>query len=255
MDTDPSVVEIQEESEPLRWVWVVGGVVLGVLLISVFLWLVDPGFAKPGVDGLVVSLSVMLVGILVGYKSEGETIREAAVAGLVLLLLTGAVAAGLLGMRVPVIVWLVSPFYAATIALVGGYVGEMLQGTLEEAHIDKAVDWPWVFVAVVIGFALSTYAIFLTRALMPPSPAQDLMVFAASFFVTGLIVGYFSPGMTMVEPAIAAGGMIVLHAGFIVLWFEAAPPLEALLTAFVVGTLLALFGGWLGETLQRVRQG
>jgi hypothetical protein len=132
----------------------------------------------------------------------------------------------------------------------------MLQGTLEEAHIDRPLDWPWVFVSIVIGFTLGTYALFLVGAVSPGSPGQDLTIMAAAFLVTGVVVGFFSPGRTMIEPAIAAAGLMVAHGGFMLVYFEAPPALSALLTMFAVGILLALGGGWLGEAMQgRLRRG
>lgn len=255
MEIEREVTAAPSGSQPMRWPWVIVGVVLGAVLISVFLRFVDRYLDRPAVDGLIISLCILLVGILVGVTSKGETIREAAVAGLMVAVLTAASVAFILRIPVPTLAWLVGPFGALFIALLGGYVGEMLQGTLEEAHVDKRIDWPWVFVSVVVGFTLSSYAVFLTRALVTPFPNQDLYVFAAAFLVTGLIVGFFSPGVTMVEPAIAAAGMILVHTGFVVLYLETAPAMEALLVAFAAGTLLALLGGWLGETLQGLRRG
>ena len=236
---------------PMRWIWVGVGVIFGAIVIAVFINVVDRYLDRPAVDGLVGSLTVLLVGILVGAASRGETLREAAVAGLMLAVLTIAIVAFQMRIAVPTIVWLAGPFWALILALAGGYVGEMLQGTLDEAHVDRPIDWPWVFVSIAIGFTLSTYAVFVTRALLPPSPSQDLFVFTAAFFATGLIVGFFSPGMTMIEPAIAAAGLVIAHSGFVLVYFDPPPEIGSLLLVFAAGTLLALAGGWLGETLQK----
>jgi len=243
-----------DDRDRLHWAWVGAGVILGAVLVSLFIYLVDPGLERPAVSALMASLAFILTGILVGYRSRGETIREAAVVGLILMLLISVVGTVVFGIRAPALVWLLSPFYAAMMALVGGYAGEMLQGTMAEAHEDKAIDWPWVFVSVVIGFSLSTYLVLIGRATIDLTPSQSLVVFALSFMLTGWFVGYFSPGVTMIEPAIAAGGLVALHAGFIVLWFEVGPPLQTLLVAFTGGVLAALAGGWLGERMQRTRQ-
>ena len=152
MSPDQDIAAADTSPQPLRWAWVAGGVLLGSILVSLFVYMVDPQLERPAVTGLVVTLSLILVGILVGYRSSGETIRETAIAGLIILILTAIVAAVVLNIRVPVVVWLMSPFYAAILTMAGGWVGEMLQGTLEEAHEDKAIDWPWVFVSIIIGF-------------------------------------------------------------------------------------------------------
>jgi hypothetical protein len=241
------------DSDPLQWSWVAVGVLLGAALIALFIFIVDPGFERGPVTLLALTLSLLLVGILIGYRSPGETIRETAVAGLILFVLTALAAVVFRGATIPVLVWLTSPFYAALLTMAGGWVGEMLQGTLEEAHEDKAVDWPWVFVSVIIGFTLSAYAVLLARELLALTPMQNLFVFAASFLVTGWIVGHFSPGVTMIEPGIAAAGMVILDAGFVILWFDAVPRLQSTLIGFGGGILLALIGGWLGEKTQKMR--
>ena len=237
-------------SRPMRWTWVVVGVVFGAIVIAVFINVVDRYLDRPAVDGFVGCLTVLLVGIFVGAGSRGETLREAAVAGLMLAVLTIAIVAFQMRISVPTLVWLTGPFCALVLALLGGYVGEMLQGTLDEAHVDRPIDWPWVFVSVVVGFTLSTYALFLTRALLPTSSTQDLVVLVGAFLVTGVIVGYFSPGKTMIEPSIAAAGLIMAHVGFLLVFIDTPPGLGWLLLVFALGTVLALFGGWLGETLQ-----
>lgn len=236
---------------PLRWTWVAIGAGLGSTLVGLFLYLVDPGLERLDRAGFIVALTVLLMGILVGYRSRGETVREAGLAGLGVLLVTAAVAVGVLKLRAPIFVWLSSPFYMMLLALLGGWVGEMLQGTVEEAHDDDAIDWLWVFVSVVIGFAVSSYAIFIGQSLVGWTPAESVVVFAASFALTGWLVGYFSPGVTMIEPGIAAAFMIVLDAGFVILWFEGGPPTSLFVVGFGGGAVMALLGGWAGEVCQR----
>lgn len=238
----------------LRWIWVVGGVLLGSALVSAFIRLVDPGLERPGAAAAVAVLSVVLVGILVGYRSRGETIRETAVAGLLLVILTGVVASLFLGVALRFEVWAFALFFVPLVAMVGGWVGEILQGTLEEAYEDRVLDWPWVFVSVVIGVTLSAYAVFLGQALLGLSTLQSLGVFAASFGVTGWIVGYASPGFTMVEPAVAALLMMLADGVFVILFFGELPVGRVFLVGFGGGFLLALLGGWLGEMTQRARR-
>ena len=255
MNSDPAAGEDAPIPEPIRWTWVGAGVVLGSALIGVFVYLVDPQLQKPAATALLVTLTLTLTGILVGYRSPGETIRETAIVGVILAILTAVVLTAFLGIRIPVVAWLLSPFYAATMAMAGGWVGELLQGTLDEAYDDKAVDWPWVFVSVIIGFTLSAYLIFLGKALFDMGAVATLAVFAASFLLTGWIVGFFSLGVTIVEPAIAAGLMVVLDSAFVVLWLERMPSLQGILVAMFASVLLALLGGWLGEKTQPAREG
>lgn len=247
------VTVTHDAADSFRWWWAAGGVLIGAGLIAGFLYLVDAGLEEPVTDMFVIGLSVVLLGILVGYRSAGETIRETAVSGVVLMILTASLA-GMFGMRIPVFAWLIGPFLAALLAMMGGFVGEMLQGTLEEAHEDRAVDWPWVFVSVVIGITLSSYTVLIGRALVELTVVQSLAAFVASFLVMGWIVGYFSPGKTMVEPAIAAALMLVLDSSFVIMWFDGAPDLSVVFLGFGGAIVFALVGGWLGERTQTAMQ-
>jgi len=255
MPSDESAGVETRASGSFRWFWVGAGVLLGSVLIGSFVYIVDPGLQRPLSAGLMVTLSMVLIGMMVGFHSQGETIREAAIVGVILFILTAAVTT--LGFRVgiPVLVWLLAPFYSAAVAAAGGWVGEILQGTLKEAHVDRFVDWPWILVSVVIGFTLCAYVLAVVNALIDLTTVQTLAIFAASFFVTGYIVGLFSPGMTVVEPAIAAAGMIALNSAFVTYWFENPPRISMLVIGFGGSVLLALLGGFLGEIMQRRKSG
>lgn len=242
----------QSEPEPLQWKWIGIGILLGGALMGLFLFLVDPRLERMTVAGYVLALSLILSGVLVGRLSPGETIRETAIVGSVLVVGGGMTASLFLDVGVPVLAWMIAPLYAAPMAMLGGWVGEMLQGTLKEAEEDEAVDWPWVVVSVVVGLALSTFSVLVGAARLGMEPTQTIWLFAFSFLVTGVMVGFFSPGRTAVEPAIAAGLMTVVNAGFVVMWFGDLPMGKILLVGFVGGVILAMIGGWVGESLQDV---
>jgi hypothetical protein len=136
--------------------------------------------------------------------------------------------------------------------MLGGWAGELLQGTLEEAYEDRVVDLPWIFVSIVLGFTISAYAVLIGREVFDVSLEQSLWLFAGSFLVTGWVVGFFSPGNTMVEPAIAGALLMVFDAGFVILWFDGLPGSQVFLIGFGAGIVLALVGGVLGELTQRI---
>lgn len=242
---------MEHTSAALRWWWIASGVLLGAVLISLFLFALDPRLEQPAIAGLIVGLSIILTGILVGFGSRGETIREAGLAGLLLVVVCGILTKALLDTAIPVFAWLMAPFFVPALAMLGGWAGELLQGTLEEAYDDRAVDWPWVMVSIVIGFTLSSFAVLLGQRLLGLTTDQSLYAFAGSFLLTGWLVGFFSPGMTMVEPAIAGGLMLVVDCGFVILAFDRLPGARVTLMGFLGGMALALLGGWLGEVTQR----
>ena len=257
MRDDPVVQDVaaQHGTDRLRWGWIAIGVLLGGGMIGSVLLVVDPRLVRPAVAGFHVTLAILLVGMLVGYGSSGETILEAGVTGVILVLGTGICATVGLAVSVPGFVWLLSLFLVPAVAMLGGWAGELLQGTLEEAYDDRAVDWPWVIASIIVGFTLSSYAVLLGQSLFGLTNRESLAVFAGSFLLTGWIIGFFSPGMTMIEPAIAGALMMVVDTGFVIMVFGDLPGAQVVAFGFFGAILFALLGGWLGEFTQKWTRG
>ena len=68
-------------SGPVRWSWILASVVLTAVLLVVFIRIGDPALQRPAVLALVATATVMLVGIVIGRISAGETIVEAGIGG------------------------------------------------------------------------------------------------------------------------------------------------------------------------------
>ncbi len=149
------------------------------------------------------------------------------------------------------IVWAAGPFYGAALAMAAAWAGEMLQGTVEDAHDDRGLDWPWVFVCVICGFVVESYAVFVGGAFVPVTASGLLTLFLVTIFLTGCFVGLLSPGFTAVEPAVASVAMVVLSAALADLWLSDPLSAAALLAAAFGGILAGVAGGFLGETMQR----
>jgi hypothetical protein len=215
-----------------------------------FIQLVDPGLERPAVSGLVATATLMLTGIVIGRISSGETVAEAGVAGVVIFVLIALFLRAFRGFDVPGLAWFAGPFYAATFSMSAAWVGEMIQGTVEDAQEDQRVDWPWVFVSVICGFLLETYVLFLGEALFALTAVHLLPILLVSIFVTGWMVGFFSPGFTAIEPAIASIMMVILSVGVAEIWLLDPLPLPSVIAGTVGGLILGLAGGWLGEFTQ-----
>jgi hypothetical protein len=143
-------------------------------------------------------------------------------------------------------------------SLSGAWAGEKLQG--DDAAVtdhDKAEDvihWKWVLSGVVIGFALNALFVFLTAPIFQLNMSVALVAFLVSFLITGFIVGYKSPGVTLKEPAIA--GIFTVIIDWVFLEFGINLPISAdnLISGLALGFLFSLFGAWLGEKYQVSRQ-
>lgn len=235
----------------LQWKWVWVGVVVGALLTTVCVGLVFPVFHNPFIPALIGSLCSVITGIIVGYKSPGVTIREAAIAGLILMILSLLVLYVGFGVKLSFGFGLFTLALGFFLALLGSWVGEQLQGTLSKSESQTAmVQWPWIAVGVVIGFLLNNFAVFLLFALFRYGVPQILTSLGLSFLVTGIIIGYKSPGVTIKEAAFAGIALVIVNFLFIYLGFQTLLPIGHLVIGLIGGFLLSLLGGWIGEKLQ-----
>jgi len=81
------------------------------------------------------------------------------------------------------------------------------------------------------------------------------IVAIVSYFIGGILIGIFSPGETVKEPALATFMAILPNAMTTIIWHieynypMAGVPL-GLLTTFAIGILMAVAGAWIGEKIQ-----
>lgn len=239
---------------PVRWRWVLIGAALGAALVTSFVWLTAVGPPRREVVLLVGALTLVLNGAVVAGLSPGNTIREAALAGGVLALLAGASVTLVPGFDLEPR-WAVSGLVLAPVlAGLGGWVGEVMQGTLTSRAPRGRVQWAWVGAGTVLGVLLSYYALFVGHAVFPVGFGPVLAAFVASFGVMGFFVGYFSPGYTLLEPALAGIAVIAVDGVLAAVGFDAPFPLGTLLAAAAVGFVMGMAGGWLGESVRGTRR-
>lgn len=240
-------------SDTFRWVWVALSVLAGAMLVVLFLAVVDPGLDQPKISAAIVAATLILMGMLVGYRSPGFTVWEPGVGGFVLIAIS---ALALLGSGTPTpsaLVILGALAVGPVLAVAGAWAGEMLQGTYEDDLV--GVQWLWVVVGVVVGFMTGVYSLYLASALFDAGFLGLLGSFGASFMVTGFIVGFFSPGTTIVEPAIATVALIVMDSALALVQFHALFPLGAVMLALLLGVVLSVTGAWIGEAAQDIKTG
>src|SRR3972149_1487644 len=114
----------------------------------------------------------------------------------------------------------------------------------------NTLQWKWVIVGVVVGVAIAGASFFIVVPTFHSIPIQAL-VLLAGFVVTGTIVGYASPGVTIKEASVA-GGLVALL--MIILLYASGQALgqdmlrNLLLLALGFG--LSWIGAWVGEKLQ-----
>jgi hypothetical protein len=239
-----------------HWKWVAVGVIVGLVIAGTSYFIVVPTFHSEPIQTLVLMMGFVITGAIVGYFSPGVTIREASVAGGIVALIMLAMVA-ILGSRISLdfVRSVLALILGVSLSWVGAWMGEELQGSRghpeeETKRMFTDLQWRWVWIGIVLGFAINVLAVFLIPPLFNINLDIALAVFLLGFMVTGFVVGYKSPGITLKEPAIAAAIAVVLEWVFVQFIMRLDVSMGVLAFGLVLGFFLSLFGAWLGERYQ-----
>ena len=241
----------KESINRIDWFWVASGSVVGLLLIGLLVFMSSVKFHNPAIPYLIGGLAYVITGMILGHYSPGHTVKEAALAGLIIPII------GILMIEFDLvkthIVDLSVVNYIALIAggilltQLGGWIGEELEGY---DHPTKFIQWHWIIVASVLGFMLNCFILFFV-ALFVYKVIPITIFLALSVVISGIVAGYKSPGHTEMECGIA--GAITIFADYLFLYFglDIEIPVWILLAALIGGGIFGLFGGWIGERIQQ----
>lgn len=239
------------------WKWLITGIVAGTALCLSLHLMISQTFHIPIIPTVMSLLGFVVMGIIVGYKSEGFTIKEPAIGGFITLLLVGNILAFGFNYNFTTVEIFFAPIVGLILGLIGGWVGEQIQVTPEEfikelaAEKKGGLQWGWILAGTVIAFIFNAFFVVGGFALLKFGIWGIILAFSASFLFAGLLVGYFSPGVTIIEAGVAGALSVVLNAIFLysfslLMMDESVYVVEGLAAGFV----LSLIGGWIGEKLQ-----
>jgi multisubunit Na+/H+ antiporter MnhB subunit len=244
----------------MEWKWVLAGVFAGLIIVGASYYIVAPVFHSPAIQTLVMMVGFSMTGVIVGYFSPGVTIREAGIAGaivMVLIMLLMAIAGDPENFVADKLVDFLLLLLGIGFSLAGAWAGEKLQGgdtsATDEDKAEDVIHWKWVLTGVVVGFALSALFVFLTFPIHK-SMIATLVAFLFSFLIAGFIVGYKSPGVTLKEPAIAGIFTVIVDWVFLEFGISLSITADNLISGLALGFLFSLLGAWLGEKYQESRQ-
>lgn len=246
-----------QKSTGLQWNWIGIGTVIGVVLTTFLFQIMSDTFNSFYIPLFIGLLSFVIMGIIIGYKSPGYTLKEPAIAGVFAVIITIAVLHYVFDYSPPEGQMIAAPFIAFLLALLGGWVGEELQGSQERAAENKTIgglEWAWVITGTVIGFILNNIFVYGLFALLRFGVAGILISLGASFIVAGIIVGYKSPGVTIKEAALAGVFGVIINFAFIYYGFGAMLDMQYILVGLGSGFILSFVGGWIGEEMQKRKE-
>ncbi len=256
---DKSIDPNQPEGA-IDWFWVFWGTVIGLVIIGAFTFITSTKYNPEAVKAiplLIGGLAFAVTGMILGHYSPGHTVKEAAIAGLIIPIVGFILSSMHIGPRFidEMLIWQKALLAISGMLMcqLGGWVGEEIEGY---DHPTKYIQWHWIVVAAVIGFILNSFVIFFV-GLWSLSIVPVFM--GLSVFAAGIIAGYKSPGHTEKECSIAGAVTILLNYLFITFALdisagdfkvESGTMLIIVLVSILAGGALGLGGGYLGERMQ-----
>ena len=223
-------------------------IVVGTMLVSVIVPLTATLFSGPFIPTLIGSIGFVVTGIIIGYFSPGITIKEPAIAGAILVVIALLVLYVGFNFALTWFESLSAIGFGYLLSLLGAWIGEALQG--HGATRTYGLQWKWIAVGVAVGFVLNNFFVFLVAPLFNINLMAVIVSFLVSFVITGFVVGYKSPGVTIKEASIAGLLTVVLDWLIVEVGFDLAVPVTYLFITLIAGYLLTMIGAWLGEKLQ-----
>lgn len=245
----------REAAGKLGWKWIILGTLIGSVLATFSYDLLARAITGRLVAASIVGIcSFVVAGMIIAYTSPGSTVKESAIGGMLAGLLS-AFFLPRLGHDLTLVYAVSIPVAGLLLGLLGGWVGEEFQGTIKDTS--TGVQWGWVAAGIVTAFVFNNFLGFGAVAFSGLNMKLVLVAFSASFFLSGIIIGYKSPGSTILETALAGCGAGLLN--FIVLYGLAGirspfKPFTTLMVKIGFGLFFCLAGGWVGEKLQESRK-
>jgi DNA-directed RNA polymerase subunit RPC12/RpoP len=120
-------------------------------------------------------------------------------------------------------------------------------------------EWRWVFISFVVFLVMAALVLALLPVILPfydPQGFPGVMITSALWFLGAVAINYISPGKTFLEPPV--GGLLAAIPTMLFL-SSVADVYKLSMGAYVLGVLMAammaLMGGYLGESLGGGRTG
>jgi len=239
----------------LQWKWVILSLIAGLIIVGASYFIVAHLFQSGQVQAVVMLVGFIITGAIIGHYSPGITIKEATVGGtLVMIIMLLLLYITKQEIHFSAAINMLLLVLGIGFSWVGGWAGEKLQGDEGAAAESKNQKflWKWVIVGVIVCFALNILFVFLISRFFPVHMYRSAFIgFVISFVITGFIIGYKSPGITLKEPAVAGLIAVILDWVYIRYIVSLRVPGLYLTVGLILGFLLTFFGAWLGEKYQQ----
>jgi uncharacterized MnhB-related membrane protein len=230
---------------------------IGLILVVGFAYTTGNQFATALFPTMALLSGFIITGFVIGYLSKGITIIEPGIGAIVISIISFFVLPvlqlkGFQGMWNSD--WIIVYMNAIILTHLGAWLGEKFQhGNLPDDSVENMnFEWGWIFAGTIMGVTSSMLVINVLVFILGYNPDSYIIPYFISLLITGLVVGWKSPGITIKEAGI--GGFLTITIVFnivrLTLNTESEIGLGVIIAGFVIGSIVSLIGGYLGEKIQ-----
>ena len=114
----------------------------------------------------------------------------------------------------------------------------------------QQMQWKWVIIGALVGLVIVGASYYIVEQTFHNIQIQ-ILVMLVGCAVTGVVVGYFSPGVTIKEAAVGGTIVVLAMCGFLyAVDADVAKNVGINVLLVVLGIPVSWIGGWAGENLQ-----
>lgn len=237
-------------------------VVVGSTIVVLFTWW-SGGMGTPVFPFMGMLAGFIISGLLVGFISKDETIAEPGFASIAVGIISYVLLTSmelncfkqLKGDTLTVNLLLVM-MNGVILTFAGAWTGEKLQGTYnnqKEDQPDDSIEWGWILAGTIVGTAISLVAANVILKIAGLVYTPFLLALVLGLVITGIIIGWKSPGITIKEAALAGFITTVLNLNIFKLSLD--PDTMYMTTTIIIialaaGLVSSYIGGVIGEKMQ-----
>ncbi|MBM2813373.1 MAG: hypothetical protein HW421_135 [Ignavibacteria bacterium] len=234
---------------------------VGLVLVVSFSWASGNQFQTPFFPILALLSGFIITGAVIGIISKEVTILEPGIGSILVAIISYFIITSL-GLNslnsIYTSQWVIILMNAVVLTFIGAWLGEKLQhGIIDpKKSVMPTFDWSWVLAGTLLGLTSSIVLINLLTMAMGLNPTLFYIPYFLTLLITGIIIGWMSPGVTVIEAGLA--GFLTITIGMDILMLTLMQGKEIELTYIILflvtGFVVTIIGGFLGEKVQSSKE-
>ena len=235
-------------------------IAVGLILNVVFAYITGLKYATALFPVLEILAAFIITGMVIGFFSKGITILEPGIGAFFVSIISYFIIP-FLGIdslnNLWLSDWLIIYLNGSILTFIGAWFGELLEnGTIDWEKESINLNWDWIIAGTIAGVTVSIFVVNLLRIVIGFDLSLFTIPYFAALLLSGLIIGWKSPGVTIKEAGIAGFVIIVIVIDIVrmTLLMESEIGIGYILIGGLLGIFVSIIGAWIGEKIQASRE-